>query len=247
MCDDSVKRSNVWKGWVELPAPQELSSTGLWCDLSHPLSSDMPRQPFFPVPTFEHFRSLPDFPLNISRINMIAHLGTHVDSPRHRFNDGPAFEDVPLDRLAGAGVICRIAADAHNEIGPNQLEAACSLLQAGDILILNTGMHHQAYGAGYQNHPWLSPTGAQWIIDHKVKMLALDTPTPEMSHEHRGAGFDFPIHKLLLGHGVLVAEHLTNLDPLSGCRVEVMCNALNIRGGDGAPTRILARALNDAR
>lgn len=243
MCDLNVERSRGWKGWVDLPEPPILRASGPWFDLSHALSSDMPRQPFFPVPRFEHFRSLPDFPLNIGCIDMVVHLGTHVDSPRHRFLDGPAFEEVPLERLAGAGVVCRIKANASHEIGPAELEAACDRLEAGDILILNTGMHHLAYEAAYQKHPSISPAGARWIIDHRVKMLAIDTPTPEMPHERRSADFDFPIHKLLLGHGVLVAEHLTNLDPLSGRRVEVLCNALNIRGGDGAPTRILAREL----
>jgi len=145
--------------------------------------------------------------------------------------------------LSGAGLICRVETDGGCEIGPAQLEAACVGLEPGDILVLNTGMHHLAYSDAYQNHPWLSVAAAQWLVDRQVKMLAVDTPTPEMPHEHRGPGFDFPVHERLLGHGVLVAEHLTNLDALTGQRVEILCNALNIRGGDGAPTRILARRL----
>ncbi|MFA5664785.1 cyclase family protein [Castellaniella sp.] len=240
MCDGAVL-SDGWQGWLELPAARALQARGPWVDLSHPLGPDMPRQPFFPVPEFGHFRQRPGFPLNITRMDMVVHLGTHVDSPRHRFNDGPAFEDVPLERLWGPGLICRIDAGGAHEIGPAQLEAACAGLEPGDILILNTGMHHLAGSAAYQDHPWLSVAAAQWLVDHQVKMLAIDTPTPEMPHAQRGPGFDFPVHERLLGHGVLVAEHLTNLDGLTGQRIEVLCNALNIHGGDGAPTRILAR------
>lgn len=243
MCDVSTKRSSGWKGWIELPPAQTLVASGPWVDLSHPLSSDMPRQPFFPQPQFPLYRSRADFSLNIGQINMVVHVGTHVDSPRHRFNDGPAFEDVPLDRLSGPGLICRVEANEQGEIGPAQLEAACSLLQPGDILILNTGMHRVAHHPSYQQHPSLTTAGAQWLIDHQVKMLGVDTPTPELAHDRRRPDFDFPIHDLLLGHGVLISEHLTNLDGLSGRRVEVLCNALNIHGGDGAPARILAREL----
>lgn len=245
MCDCNAEPGSGWQGWPELPSPAALRASGPWIDLSHRLSADMPRQPFFPVPSFERFRSLPDFPLNITRIDMIAHLGTHVDSPRHSFNDGPAFEDVPLERLAGAGLVWRVEPGPDHEIGPAQLEPAAALLERGDILILNTGMHHLAHSEQYQDHPSLSLAGAQWIIDHGVKLLAVDTPTPDAAHRRRAPGFDFPVHRLLLAHGVLIAEHLTNLDRLSGRRVEVLCNALNIAGGDGAPARILARALDD--
>jgi kynurenine formamidase len=34
---------------------------------------------------------------------MVVHVGTHVDSPRHFFNDGPAFREIPVTRLSGLG------------------------------------------------------------------------------------------------------------------------------------------------
>jgi kynurenine formamidase len=48
----------------------------------------------------------------------------------------------------------------------------------------------------------------------------------------------------LLSHGVLVAEHLRNLDEIADQRVEFMVNALNIENADGAPVRILARSFS---
>ncbi len=55
------------------------------------------------------------------------------------------------------------------------------------------------------------------------------------------AGFDWPVHHILLGHGVLIAENLTNLRALAGHRIEAMFLALNIEGADGAPARVIAR------
>jgi kynurenine formamidase len=45
---------------------------------------------------------------------------------------------------------------------------------------------------------------------------------------------------------VMIAEHLTNLSSLRGQDVEVFCGALNIQGGDGAPSRIVARPIAKA-
>jgi kynurenine formamidase len=62
-------------------------------------------------------------------------------------------------------------------------------------------------------------------------------------HVPRAEGFGWPVHKILLSRGVLIAEHLTGLAPLSGRRVEIIIGALNVEGADGAPARILARPL----
>ena len=62
-----------------------------------------PRLPIFPAPRFERIRSLPEHPPNLTRTEMVVHVGTHVDSPRHFFNDGPAFREIPVTRLSGLG------------------------------------------------------------------------------------------------------------------------------------------------
>ena len=243
MCESAPVQESGWQGWLPIPPAEPLHGTGPWIDLSHSLSPSMPRQPFFPVPVFERFMTLSEHPLNVTHMDVIAHLGTHVDSPRHCFEDAPAFEEVPLHRLCGAGLVWRVEVDSDMEIGPEQLEPAGELLRRGDILLLNTGLHHSAHHDAYQDHPSLSLAGAQWLIDHGVKLIGVDTPTPDAAHHRRPEGFKFPVHRRLLGHGVLIAEHLTNLDRLDGRRVEVLCNALNIAGADGAPCRIVARPL----
>ena len=72
-------------------------------------------------------------------------------------------------------------------------------------------------------------------------MVAVDTGTPDLPVALRPDGFTWPVHQILLGAGVLVAEHLTNLAGLTGSRVELVLAPLNIRGADGAPVRALGR------
>src|SRR6187431_1953921 len=38
---------------------------------------------------------------NVSSLHMSAHAGTHVDAPRHFFDDGSGVETLPLEMLCG--------------------------------------------------------------------------------------------------------------------------------------------------
>ncbi len=247
MCDCDHVRGAGWKGWpahaVAAVAGKGAGATGPWVDLSHPLDRAMPRVPFFPEPVFERFYSIPEHQLNVTRMNMVVHIGTHVDSPRHFFDDGPAFEDVPLERLSGPGLVWPVRVPAGQDIEPEHLQDAASRLDDDDILILDTGSYRHVGTPAYDDHPALSVRAAQWMVDHGVKLLAVDMPTPDAAVKRRKPDFNYPVHRLLLAHGVLIAEHLTNLEPLSGRRVEVVCSALKIAGSDGAPARIIARTL----
>ena len=76
-------------------------------------------------------------------------------------------------------------------------------------------------------------------------MLAVDTPTPEISIHQRPPGFDWPVHHTLLRDGVLISEGVANARSLAGRRAELLFLALNIVGGDGAPARVLGRPIHD--
>src|SRR5262249_22982205 len=93
----------------------------------------------------------------------------------------------------------------------------------------------------YDEHPYLSDEAARWLVDRGVRMLGVDTPTPDLPVAGRPPGFDWPVHRILLSNHVLVVEHLCNLEPLEGQRVDLMVMALNVRGADGAPARIVGR------
>ena len=85
---------------------------------------------------------------------------------------------------------------------------------------------------------------ARWLLEQQVKLIAVDVPTPEVALPARSADFDYPVHRLLLGSGVLIAEQVTNLGSLAGGSVEFMFYAISIVGSDGAPARVLARRIS---
>lgn len=232
-----------WQGWVQVPAPAPPGGAGPWRELSHPLHEGFPRPPGFPAPAYERVRRQPEDPFNLTRIQMVCHLGTHLDAPCHFIPDGPAFHEIPLERLYGEGVVWHLPCQPHEVIGPERLAAGRPAPRRGDIVILSTGWAAHLGTERYYQHPSLSDAAADWLVAHGIKLLAIDFSAPDLPAPSRPAGFAFPVHHRLLSHGVLICEHVTNVAPLAGQRVEAMFLGLNVKGADGAPVRAVARPL----
>jgi kynurenine formamidase len=242
VCDTpTIEAGSGWRGWNTSEGVAPSGPGGEWIDLTWPLSADVPRLASFPPPTIGRFASLPEQPFNVTEFSMVVHIGTHVDSPRHFFTDGPAFEDVPLTRLMGSGVVWRLDLPLEASIEPEHLESMRPALEPGDILLLDTGAARHVGTPDYHRHPSLSTRSAEWLVEKQVKLVGVDASTPELPIPLRPPEFDFPVHHTLLGDGVLIAEQVANLGDLAGQRVELVFGPLNIVGSDGAPARVLGR------
>lgn len=242
MCDTPAESAyKGWRGWMPLPAAKPGKPLGEWMDLTHPLSPEVPRVGMFPPPKFTRIAEMPAKPLNVTHMEMVVHMGTHLDSPRHFFMDGPAMEAIPLDRLMGPGVVLRIDKPPYGVIGPDDLEHSGPAIHAGDIVAIDTGWAERWGTPDWDRQPCLSVAAARWLLDRRVKLVAVDTPTPDIALDRRPPDFNWPVHRTLLAQGILIAEQLANLRSLAGTRVEFMFGPLPIRGSDGAPARVLAR------
>src|ERR1700734_2080125 len=89
-----------WEGWSTAPA----GAPG-WTDLSHVVGPDSPRALVFPKPTVRRIASIPRDPINVTELQLVCHVGTHIDSPRHFIEDGPAVDEIPIERLQGTAVV----------------------------------------------------------------------------------------------------------------------------------------------
>ena len=94
--------------------------------------------------------------------------------------------------------------------------------------------------AFYKEHPYLSEEAAAWLVRRGVKLLGMDSPTPDDPRSGPNNPQDSPNHQILLGAGVILVEYLCNLSALTQSEVELIVLPLKLKGADGSPVRCVA-------
>lgn len=243
MCEITPNGRLGWRGWRQWPETAPPRPTGGWHDLSHKLHNGLPVPHVLPRPSYGRVMRMPEAPMNVTRIDMVCHIGTHVDAPSHMLADGPDFDQVPASQLLGCGVVWHVDVAPFGAITREMLQAQRPALRDGDMLLLHTGWAQRFGTDSYLDNPALTVDAAQWLVAQGIKLLGLDFITPDLAPSRRPAAFDWPVHQVLLSNGVLIAENLAEYGQLAGERIELVCGALNIQGADGSPARILARTV----
>jgi len=161
-------------------------------------------------------------------INM--HTGTHIDGPMHLIMSDLYLSDFTLDTFVGMGTVLDVSGASRIEYK----EIYEEMISERSILILYTG-HSEYFGQDkyFAEHPVLTKEFAELLVRKKIKMIGLDTPSPDK--------YPFELHKFLLENRILIAENLTNVDQLLNVKsFEVIALPLFIKA-DSSVARIIAR------
>src|SRR5258706_2307965 len=79
-------------------------------DVSVPLDAQLPTYPHNTPFTLEPIKRIArGDSSNVSTLHMSAHAGTHVDAPRHFFDERPGTEALALDLLVGPARVIEVA------------------------------------------------------------------------------------------------------------------------------------------
>jgi arylformamidase len=209
-----------------------------WVDVTMPLVSGMPRAFAYPPPVFEPatIGERPGGePVTATRIEMFSHVGTHIESARHIFADGATLDEYPLERFVGPGYAIDLTGRDRLCIDAAELEDAAACVEPDSFVLLRVRGSSTA-----TDHPYLSEDAAQWLVDHGVRAVGVDTATPDMDVRRRAHPLDLPVHRVLLGAGVLVIENLgQGLAAACGVPLTVHALPLNIPGSDSSPVRVV--------
>jgi len=169
---------------------------------------------------------------NVSTLHMSAHCGTHVDAPRHFFDDRPGTEALPLEMLIGRTRVVEVS--SRSSISAGDLSA----IDLGeDIRLLIKTRNSRLWGSPefHTEYVGVSESGARHLVDRGIKVVGVDYLSVEQFHAP-GA----PAHHVLLGAGTIVIEGL-NLAGVEPGIYEMICLPLRIVGADGAPARVVLR------
>lgn len=201
-------------------------------DLTHVMHTGMP---VFPG----------DEPVNVRRTHHVkkdgfaqtnftttTHAGTHVDVAAHLFVDAPGLDWLGPDNFTGWGAVV----DCTNLSTPTidqPLLSTLAQVEALDFVLFKTGWDkHWKTDRYYGDFPSLTETAARYLAGLGLKGIGVDTPSPDPMDSK-----DLPVHQIILNHGIVIVENLTNLDELPESEFIFSCLPLRIMDGEACPVR----------
>lgn len=167
---------------------------------------------------------------NVSHVDFGSHTGTHVDAPRHFFDDGAGVDQIPLDVLIGQAMVVGFGDDVR-AVTRGDLERF-DLTGVERLLLRTRNSTYLTQDPNFhQDYTYLAPDAAEHLVAQGVKLVGIDYLSIEQFHSghHR-------THLTLLGAGIVIVEGL-NLDGIADGRYELCCLPLRLVGCDGAPAR----------
>lgn len=166
---------------------------------------------------------------NVSSVAFGSHTGTHVDAPKHFFDDGTTVDALPLDVLMGPAMVVSFG-DEVMAVGEAELRLH-ELKGHTRVLIATRNSKFIRQREFVRDFTYLAPDGAAYLASLGVKLVGIDYLSIEQFHSghHR-------THRTLLERGIVIVEGLDlSATPMGPYELRVL--PLRLAGLDGAPAR----------
>lgn len=239
---------------------QDVLAKGKWIDLSYDFSAQTlywPNNPSgFKLDTVAEGQTAAGFYYSSFAFNAPEHGGTHLDAPIHFSAKGLSSDQLQLDQLTGDAIVIDVSAKALNNrdylISTEDIhdwQKKNGSLNENMIVLFKTGYGkfypdaEKYFGtvekgqAGIDNlhFPGIDPKAAEWLVQHKVKAIGIDTPSIDY-----GQSKDFKTHQVLMGANIPAFENVANMGQLPATGAYVVALPMKIKNGSGGPLRIIA-------
>jgi kynurenine formamidase len=186
---------------------------------------------------------------------MSEHGGTHIDAPIHFAEGRQAVDEIPLQRLIAPAVVIdvrpAIVANHDYRLSRQDLETWESRhgpIQQGTLVFMLTGWGRRwpdkpdYLGSATPSDPktlhfpGFSKEAAEFLVKERhIEGIGIDTASIDY-----GPSQDFIVHQIINGANCYGLENVANLERLPPKGAIVMALPIKIKGGTGAPVRIIA-------
>jgi len=213
-------------------------------DLSHEIEHGMVTYGGLPSPTVSDWlsreassaRYAPGTTFQIGKIELLANTGTYIDAPFHRYEDGRDVAGYALEAVADLpGIVVR-------SINARARPIDASVFRGHDLkgkaVLVHTGWdahwRTDIYSSG--QHPFVTKDAADALAKAGVALVGIDSLN--IDDDKDGSR---PTHTILLGAGIAIVEHLTNLAALPDQGFRFFAVPPRVRGMGSFPVRAFAR------
>lgn len=175
---------------------------------------------------------------NTHSILMGSHSGTHMDAPLHFFDGAEGIDSADLQKICGEMTVVDFSCMGAGSIVQRE---DVKELQVTERMLFRFDWWKRWKTQDYYLHfPFFSEEAVLYFIEHGMRVMAMDTPSPDDGSAIAKKS-DSPMHKLLLKNGVTIIEYLTNTDQLlTEKKYSLFALPLKIKDCDGAPARVVA-------
>jgi kynurenine formamidase len=241
------------------PAQNEFPK-GQWVDLTHDFSDEtvywVTAEPFKRT-TVSEGKTPAGFYYSAYNFSGAEHGGTHIDSPIHFAEGKKTTDQIGLDQLIAQGVKIDVSSKASGNVDYQittqdiqDWEKTNGKIPEWSIVLFQTGHgskwpDKKAYLGTDQkgpdavkdlHFPGLHPEAAKWLVENrKIHAVGLDTASIDY-----GQSTTFDSHVTLMTNNIPAFENVAALDKLPATGFHIVALPMKIKGGSGAPLRIVA-------
>lgn len=141
----------------------------------------------------------------IASLHLCGNTGTYVDAPIHRFRGGADLASLPLERLADLPVtVVDASGAASRAIGPELLRGA--RIEGCAVLVRTGFSRHWRTERYLRDNPFLTAETCDALVSSGALFVGIDSLNVDDLED-----LARPAHTRLLGAGIPVCEHMTNL------------------------------------
>ncbi|MBO9512130.1 arylformamidase [Erythrobacter sp. A6_0] len=208
-----------------------MSERRIW-DISQTLRPELPVWPGDTAFSFERTWKMEDSsPVNVARMTMSTHSGTHADAPLHYAADGLDAAGMNLSPYLGECLVID-ARGVSNEIDIGDLPH----IDSADRVLFRTW---DAFPHDEWRSDWLpiAPETVEWLALQGVRLIGTDAPSVDPQDSKTMAA-----HLAVLDHDLRILEGLV-LDDVPEGRYELIALPLKVAGGDAGLCRAILREL----
>lgn len=178
----------------------------------------------------------PACPVNVSRVTLSTHTGTHADAPLHYDAAGTPIGSVDLDLYLGPALVL------HLPPGLERVEVGhlTGRVPAGTRRVLLRTYERFPHDAWDSAFAALAADAIDWLAGQGVRLIGVDAPSldPETSKS-------MDAHMAVRRNGMAILEGLV-LDGVPEGVFELIALPLRLANADAAPVRAVLRVIEQA-
>ncbi|ENQ3076914.1 arylformamidase [Bacillus multifaciens] len=204
-----------------------------WIDISQPLNNKIATWPGDTPFSYEvSWTKEQSGSVNVGKISMSIHTGTHIDAPFHFDNDGKKVSDLDINIYIGPARIIDVT--GLESIGAKELENYD--LEGVSRLLLRTLSKTNPH-VFPETIPYLRADLAPYLHEKGVRLIGVDVPSVDPLNDKELAA-----HHELFKHGIHILENVV-LENVQDGDYELIALPLSLTDADGSPVRAVLKPL----